>query len=230
MCDSKNDENRRCEKNHAGDPQYSQLALRPGVLPLWGYRILRSGQFRPADARRLLLCPAKFADHVVDVLVPVRRVFFEGAIYDTVDLRRNLCLVLLNGDGRFVEYRVHHRGIMLSPEGSMPGEHLVEDDAEGEYIRPRVNLASLDLFGSHVGNRADSRGGPREFEGTLQLRQSKIHYFDLVFGIDHDVLALDIAMHDALIVGFMQRIAHLHCEGNRVGGFQRGFRYALTEC
>src|SRR5258706_15022113 len=126
MSDSQNDEDCRGEKNHAGDSQYNHLAVRPGALPLWGSRIFRSGQFGSADAGRLLLCPAQFAHHVIDVLVPVRRVFFERAIYDTIDLRRTLRLVLLSGDGRFVEYRVHHRSVVLSPEGSMPGEHLIE--------------------------------------------------------------------------------------------------------
>ena len=113
--------------------------------------------------------------------------------------------------------RVVHRRLERSPhrlaaEGRRPGEELVDDDAQGEDVRPLVRRLGLDLLRRHVAGRADehARTGERSFD-CRQLGHcvrgerrapgdAEVEYLDAVVRRDHDVSRLEIAVDDALRV------------------------------
>ena len=103
----------------------------------------------------------------------------------------------------------------LGVEGNAAREHLVEDDAHRVEIAARVERLALALLGRHVLGRADDdalRGELLPASSGLallgELRDAEVaHLHDvrrvaLVVGAgeDHDVLGLEIAVHDAHLV------------------------------
>src|SRR5664280_519366 len=90
-------------------------------------------------------------------VVSAARVLREEPVADPSDRggrsRRQLVqrLGLLADDGR---ERLGSRG---SPEGTLPSQHLVENDAEGELVAPEVHGLPTRLLWRHVGHRPEDR-------------------------------------------------------------------------
>ena len=91
-----------------------------------------------------------------------------------------------------------------SVEWNLPGDHLVQDDAEGIDVRPRVDPVSLDLFGRHVLGAAHEQAGlGKVFALGLRdvLHEAEVEHFDevrLVAVLDEeDVRRLEVAVDDA---------------------------------
>ena len=93
-----------------------------------------------------------------------------------------------------------------------PREHLVQDRAEREDVRPRVGRLALDLLGRHVAERAHHDAGLRPRRGrrqvrrlaalflVRQLREAEVEDLETaVFG-DEQVLGLQVAVDDPLLV------------------------------
>ena len=86
---------------------------------------------------------------------------------------------------------------------------LVQHDAEAVAIRSPVNSEPARLFGRHVRDRADDhararldrrrhrrhriRRGPR---GPREGRDAEVEDLDVAIGPEHQVVGLDVAMHD----------------------------------
>ena len=98
---------------------------------------------------------------------------------------------------------------MFAAEGHFSGQHFIKENAERKNIRARIDFSSIDLFGRHVRKRADSAGGSRQFQRTLQLCQAEIHHLDFVLRRHHHIICFDVAMDDVLGMCFMQRFADL---------------------
>ena len=117
------------------------------------------------------------------------------------------------------------RHLGFAAEGLTAGEHLVEERAEGENVRPRVDRFALGLFRRHVGHGPDDEAllGPRLFvaaeghgrpgrigRGVLgQLGQPEVEDLDAAVGRDHDVGRLEVAVDDPGGVGPGQPVGDL---------------------
>jgi hypothetical protein len=130
------------------------------------------------------------------MLVPVLGILFDRPADDPVQFRREVLPVLRHRLGIFIDDGVHQCRFVLAPEGEMTGEDLEEDDAEGEDIRARVDFPAAHLFRRHIGERANGAGGLRQLERTFEFRKAKVHHLDPAVGREHDVVALDIPVHD----------------------------------
>ena len=97
----------------------------------------------------------------------------------------------------------HLRG-RVAPEGRTPGGHLVEDEAEGELVRPVVHGPAAGLLGRHVLERAQRlpRRGQRRPRRAAQpfarhdLGDAEVEHLDEVGRrprLEEDVLRLDVA-------------------------------------
>jgi hypothetical protein len=97
----------------------------------------------------------------------------------------------------------------MTREGPAAGGHFVQDDAEGPYIRPDVCRFAAQLFGSHVGRRADDAAGASlacdhdargfgRFGFNGFSREAEVEHLCTALGSQHHVRALQIAMDDAV--------------------------------
>ena len=85
--------------------------------------------------------------------------------------------------------------------GFCADEHLVQHHAHRIDVAARIELLALHLLGTHVVRRPDDQ--PRLRHPLMRLghaRDAEVHQLDLALVIDEDVLRLDVAVDDALLV------------------------------
>jgi hypothetical protein len=93
-------------------------------------------------------------------------------------------------------------------------EHLVEDACEVVLIAATVELLAEYLLRTHVRGRAEHVAGARELSASRlnRLRDAEIHDLHplrVVRSRDHDVVGLQVAMHDPQLVRGVQRVGDL---------------------
>ena len=103
----------------------------------------------------------------------------------------------------------------------LPGQHLVEDDAQRVDVGPVIDLQRpLHLLRGHVVQRAHHlpRPGQREVAGVAaqQLGQAEVGDLHAALAVQQDVLRLDVAVDDALLVGVLQGVADLRHDPQRL--------------
>ena len=154
------------------------------------------------------------------VVEPVGRRLREGACDDLLILARHPCVVRY-GSGRSVDDRVENLDVRLPGERRLPGRHLVEDGSRREDVGPRVDGRALRLLRGHVARRSHhgALAGQRHRLGRVsalrllkQLGETEVEYLDQAVRPDDDVLGLDVAVHDAQLVGLAERAGYLSRE------------------
>ena len=100
-----------------------------------------------------------------------------------------------------------------------PGEHFVEDQPESVDVHAMVESLALGLFGRHIRRRAHHAPGHR---GILRVRSrnAEIHHLQAAIRPDHDVLRLQVAMHNGLAMRLGEALRQLPRELDGAPGFQ----------
>ena len=98
------------------------------------------------------------------------------------------------------------------------GRELEQHDTQGEEIGTAIDFPAERLLRRHVRHRADDRSRDGHLRlgdghglrvGLDELREAEIeHLHEAALGA-HQIRALDVAMHDAAVVSFVQRVRHL---------------------
>ncbi len=112
-------------------------------------------------------------------------------------------------------------------EGSLAGEHFVEHAAEGEQVRPLIDLRAANLFRRHVaGGAHDLTGtrhgrrhrcpGGRPTRDLGQLGQAEVQDLGVPVGKDEHVVRLEVTVHDPGPVRRRQCLGHLDCQSQRL--------------
>src|SRR5215510_6506446 len=142
--------------------------------------------------------------------------------------------------------RFHRRAAL---ERAPPAEHLVQNRSVGEDVRPMVYLLRPHLLRRHIPDRAHHhprrctkrlsrsfvvQAGHRAIhwvpERRLQLCQPEVENLDAsVFG-DEEVLWLQVAMHDSLIVRGGQTARNLQGIIDHTAWRQRRAAQPITQC
>lgn len=136
-------------------------------------------------------------------LVAEHGVLLQGVVDDLLQLVVDERIVLAHLRGGvvldFVLYLLH---LLLAVglggrEGKVGGEHLEQDDAQGEDIGILATTAFLKLLGRHVGRGAEAGAGSHigHTGGDAEVNQLDV----LVVGKQHDVVGLDVEVEDAVV-------------------------------
>jgi hypothetical protein len=161
------------------------------------------------------------------------RVLLEAAVDDALDRRRERTLGGARGlRRRVLEDRADRVGRRASGVQRLAFDHLVEHTAEREDVGPMVGGLAAGLLRRHVAERADDRVGQRRLPGlgrravapdrrAGQLREAEVEDLDPFARQDEDVLGLEIAVRDAVVVRHGQALGELAAEVER-GGDRQG--------
>ena len=102
--------------------------------------------------------------------------------------------------GVLLQDAVEQRGVVVSTEGTLSREHLVEYHAERVHVRRRRQVAPRDLLGRHVRRRACDDGGRVVRLPLDPHREAEIEDSTAPLTIHHDVARLEIAVNDSDLV------------------------------
>ena len=110
-----------------------------------------------------------------------------------------------------IQQPVVHDGEGIGPlKRGLAGQHFVEHDSQRVDVAAAVAALALDLFGRDVFGRAHHLGklGERQPARAFLAGDAEVDQLDAVFGIDHDVFGLQVAMHDAVVVDVGERVGN----------------------
>ena len=166
-------------------------------------------------------------DNVLPVRVAVGRALGHHPQQDVREAGRNRGIrVGGRGEGPLLlEPEDLHR--VLGPlEGGAPGEHAVEDRADGVHVRMEVDRAQrVDLLGRHVVGRPHQLAavaGQGVRARTDDRRVEEGGDLDDVAGKEDEVLGLEVAQHEpGLLPGVVQRVRELHHDARGAVGRER---------
>ncbi len=120
--------------------------------------------------------------------------------------------VSTSGSRLFLQDRAHDVGRRVAVEGPVPRQQLVEHRAEREDVGAGVGVLPADLLGGHVADGAEHGSGLRAARlrrrrgqrggrlGPRELGQAEVEDLDAAVVRHEDVLGLEIAVDDALLV------------------------------
>src|SRR2546428_1570321 len=156
-------------------------------------------------------------------LVTIARIALDGLEHDGLERRVEPRHEVAGQPWLFVRLGAHHCQRIGAGEGQVAGDHLVEDGAEGVDVGARVAASTADLLRRDVVRRADRgrEAEPGDPPCRFVQRDAEIDDLHQPRRGDQDVLRLEVAMHDSVLVHVLQRLADLLRDGERASGGQR---------
>jgi len=168
---------------------------------------------------------SQIGGQLVGVLVTVGRILLQQLAHDAIRLGRQVTDELRRR-GRLAGQRRAERLDVAGPgEGQPAGDHLVQQHAEREQIAAVIQRLAARLLGRHVGHGPDHLAFPGQLaadrlepgvhvldrlllrpRAVEQLGQAEVQQLDVAVAGDDDVGRLEIAVHDAVLVGVGQTL------------------------
>ena len=116
---------------------------------------------------------------------------------------------------------------VIGIKGQMSGKHLVHHDAHRVDVAGAVGLVSLGLLRADIMHAAHCLAGQHLVICPGNAGDTEVHHAQLAVIQQHNILGLDIPVHDAVGVGMLQRLEDL---GDEVHGLPAGkFAAPLVE-
>jgi hypothetical protein len=106
-------------------------------------------------------------------------------------------------------------------EGDIPGQHLVEHDAQRVQIRLRRHGLPERLLGRDVVGRPEHPARHRQAFLGQRARDPEVGDLGAAFGVDQDVVRLDVTVHDLAFVSGAQRAGDLDRVRQRLRDLER---------
>src|SRR5437660_2373185 len=156
----------------------------------------------------------------------------------------NLAVCLAQLRRFFLQTRAERLDCRLAMKRPLPAEHLVKDHSEREDVGAMVDTLAAHLFGRHVANRPHNDAGigvhahrfgfrfPIYFackSRTSQLRQTKIKNLDAAISHDEEIIRLEIAVYDALLMRGRETFGDLQRIFDRLALRQSCATHSLTQ-
>jgi hypothetical protein len=106
---------------------------------------------------------------------------------------------------RGVQVERNHRQRILGGERELAGNQFIQHDAQGIQVRPPVDGAAHRLFRSKVEDRPYDLAALGQARGH-RLGQAEVHQFDLPAWRQKDVLGLQVAVDDSVLMGVIESL------------------------
>ncbi len=156
------------------------------------------------------------------------------------DLARERLRQVETGRHRGLLLQQHHvgEGLALAHRaiGREPGEHLVQDHAEGIDVGRGGDGAGRDLLRRRVAQRHHAPAEPRElargardFLLVEELGDAEVQQLHAARRVDEDVVGLQVAVHHEAPVGVRDRRQHLPEEREALGNRMRARHHVIGE-
>ena len=149
-------------------------------------------------------------------LVPVIGIAGEAARQDVLEGARHLRPSRTDRLGSTREARHRGRHVGVASEGRLPGQHLVEDEAEGVDVGATVDGVAVHLLGSEVAGGPDHGAGASQIVATGRLGDSEVGDLHPSVRLHEHVRRFDVAMHEPLTVRVLERVGHLRGDVDRL--------------
>ena len=196
-------------------------------------RFAAAGRGARLDRRRDV---PQIGQYLSSVLVPLLHLLVERLHDDALEQWRHAGIQPGDRFGLAVNdaiQRLRHRS---ASERQSSGQQLVHHDARGEDVRAHVHRATNCLLWTHVVDGADDDAfgrvdvcGSAGWLGTDALGEPEVQNLDAPARGQHHVRALQVAMHDALAVGFLERVEELKRDVDHIAGTERSVRDTVAE-
>ena len=218
------DDRRRC--GGRGGPRRSHIqpppaiaARRTAAAPICPARDSR-GRAGAGRVGGPTVTSLQVAREVARGFVAVRGTLLEAAVDDACEMRRDVAVQCVDRLRFGLDRGRHGLGRRGPGERPASGDGFIGDESQRELIRPVIGIPSARLFGRHVADRAehDARGrargqrhGLRPFGpvGPFQLGEPEVDDLHVIGVAHHDVLGLEIAMHDACGMRLRETLGNL---------------------
>jgi hypothetical protein len=150
---------------------------------------------------------------MVGVLKTLADVFLEQPKRDSFGRRVDVAADRSRLGRRRRPLHLEQRLAIVRAERELPREHLEKEDTHRVEIRLRSCVFAARLLGRHVLGRSEDRALRREPRIARQPRETEVEDLHEVLSTsahrEQDVVALEIAVHDAEVVGAREGRAHL---------------------
>jgi hypothetical protein len=203
---------RRRRGRPRGDAGRRDLAWRPRG------RHRRPGDGDLLDGRQIVPELLQLPREVPGRRVPLVRVLRQEPGEDPENGRRDARIDPLDRLGILLDDRGERLDDGRPVEGLPPGQHLVEDQAERELVRPAVERLAGRLLRGHVARRPDDEARVRQMaerprlavhEAAGQLRDAEVEDLHEAVPRHHDVVGLQVAVDDPGLVSLCQPVREL---------------------
>jgi hypothetical protein len=149
-----------------------------------------------------------------------RRVLHEAALHHGAQRGRHLRAQAAQRRRVVVADAVDHRGVGVTPERPLAGQHLVEHHPQRPEVGAVVHRPARGLLRAHVGHRPRRRAGAGE-RARGHLGDAEVHDAHPTARTHDDVLGLDVAVHDAACVRGREPLGHARGDLDRLLHRQR---------
>ena len=97
-----------------------------------------------------------------------------------------------------------HADRRIAVKGHLTGQHFIQHHAHAVNIAGKGHVLAARLFGRKVVHRAHHVIALGQGAAARHAGNAKVRHLDQAFGIDQDVLGLDVAVDDTIIVRMLQ--------------------------
>ena len=152
---------------------------------------------------------------LLDGLKPRIRIFFDRFQDDFFDALVDVRIIFGRRRWWRVNVVLHDLKFAIAFEGEMSRQHFIQRDSEFVDVGANVYVAILDLFGRHVGKRAQLRARARHAARAHYFRDTEVHHLNEAIFIQHQVAGLDVTMENSRAVRIPDAEQRLPEERNR---------------
>ena len=167
-------------------------------------------------ARKLLLELLQIRQHLLCGLVALIQNGVHGFGSDPLELRRDVVSQFMRRSRRAGDVLQSDLLGRVGVKRKRMREHLVHDNAERIQIASCISLQTARLLGSDIMHRSHCGLRPLGAVSVFKRSDAEICDFDDAVFVDHDVLRLDIAMDNAVIMCVLKGLADLRGKERRL--------------